>query len=397
MDPYPPTHPRRWPVRLLVALALVGLGLSGCRPLWEVALDAPDGAPVTVDRATLRALESFAVEADGGTAVPLERVLYHAGHRLVDRVTLRDAAGASHAYNWTAVADDALWHMDGQVTIGGELWTPTRISVTAPALPAGASAAELASLTDLAPTAAEALGLPRPAAAQGQRLTAGGGSGADHVALIFLDAFGYVRYIEARDAGLIPYLGSLDAPRMALASYPPCTAVASAAILTGAPPEVNGVDRRGPRSTEVETLFDVAHGAGLRGVAVEGSALSFNLRNAEVQLSGDRDGDDSTDDNVLEHALEHALAAAAPELLWVHFHGIDDAGHSYGPGAPEERAKIREVDAAVERLVDALPEDTLVLIFADHGMHAVDEGERAGNHGHLIARDMLVPIFIVRK
>jgi predicted AlkP superfamily pyrophosphatase or phosphodiesterase len=53
------------------------------------------------------------------------------------------------------------------------------------------------------------------------------------------------------------------------------------------------------------------------------------------------------------------------------------------------------VDAAVGKILDALPANTLVLIFADHGMHTVDEGERLGNHGNLIARDMFIPIWTV--
>jgi len=131
-------------------------------------------------------------------------------------------------------------------------------------------------------------------------------------------------------------------------------------------------------------------------VAVEGSSLPFNLRNAEVVLSGDRDGNGSTDDNVLANALA-ILDDGMPPLMYVHFHGIDDAGHTYGPGAPEETAKIREVDEAVGYLLDALPPDTLVITFADHGMHAVQQEGRLGDHGHLIERDMLIPIWITFK
>jgi predicted AlkP superfamily pyrophosphatase or phosphodiesterase len=222
--------------------------------------------------------------------------------------------------------------------------------------------------------------------------------------LLFLDGFGYVRYIEARDAGLIPNLAALGEPLVGLTVYPPSTSVASAALLSGAPPQVNGVDQRGIRKTEVETLFDVANAAGLQVVAVEGNALAFNLRNAEMQLSGDRDGNGSTDDNVLANALA-VLDGGMPDLFYVHFHGIDDAGHTYGPKTPEEEAVIREVDAAVGQLLAALPADTLIIIFADHGMHVVEpalsvaEGEegRLGNHGHLIERDMFVPIFLVSK
>jgi predicted AlkP superfamily pyrophosphatase or phosphodiesterase len=202
-----------------------------------------------------------------------------------------------------------------------------------------------------------------------------------------------VRYVESLEAGLIPNLAELPEPLVGLTEYPPSTRVGSAALLTGARPQVNGVDGRSVRSTEAETIFDLASAAGMRVVAVEGEALAFNLRAAEVQLSGDRDGNGGTDDNVLSNALA-ALEAGPPDLFYVHFHGIDDAGHTYGPGAPEEEAIIREVDAAVGRLLAALPDHTLVIIFADHGMHDVEEEGRSGNHGNLIDRDMFIPIFV---
>jgi predicted AlkP superfamily pyrophosphatase or phosphodiesterase len=183
-----------------------------------------------------------------------------------------------------------------------------------------------------------------------------------------------------------------------LTAYPPSTRVGTAALLTGASPEVNGVDSRRVRSTNIETLFDVAAAAGLNVVAVEGEALAFNLRNADAHLSGDRDGDGSTDDNVLANALA-VLDGGMPDLFYVHFHGIDDAGHSYGPNAPEERSTIQKVDAAVGQLLEALPVDTLVIVFADHGMHREEDGmgRAQGNHGHLIEQDMFIPIWVTRK
>ncbi len=250
-----------------------------------------------------------------------------------------------------------------------------------------------ASITDLAPTAAAALGLPAPAQASGQTLKA---PRASHVLLLFLDGFGYVRYGESLEAGLIPNLAALGEPLPGLTEYPPSTKVGTAALLTGASSRVNGVDGRSMRSTELETLFDVASAAGLDVVAVEGESLAFNLRNAEPQLSGDRDGNGSTDDNVLANTLA-ALDAGMPDLFFVHFHGIDDAGHTYGPGAPEEEATIREVDAAVGQILAALPTDTLVIVFADHGMHLVEEDGRLGNHGNLVERDVFIPIWMVVK
>jgi len=377
---------RKRPVRSgLLALALL-LCLAGCGYNWQATVVAPDGSGFGVDAKTLDSLADFADEERG---VPLERVLWTAGHYVIERLVLTEPEGTRHEFEWAPVAEDAWWGENGQVAIGGETFPVARVKAEPPATLGQTQTC----ITDIAPTVAAALGLPVPAQATGHSLDA---PTASHVLLLFLDGFGYVRYTEARDAGLIPNLAALPAPLLALTEYPPSTRVGTAALLTGAPPQVNGVDGRSTRSTEVETIFDIATAAGLRVVAVEGDALAFNLRSAEVQLSGDRDGNGGTDDNVLANALA-VLDTGMPDLFFVHFHGIDDAGHSYGPGTPEEEVKIREVDAAVGQLLAALPTDTLVIIFADHGMHLVEEEGRLGNHGNLIARDMFIPIFVTKK
>jgi hypothetical protein len=376
--------------RSAVAVFLVAVlvaALTGCRPAWQATVLAPDGSPFTVDRQVLENLGDLAEEGHG---VPLERVLLGAGYEVIERLIVVGDDGTRHTFDWPAAADGETWWLEnGELNIAGEELPVARLEVEPPALLNRAQAR----ITDIAPTAAAALGLPAPTQATGRALET---PAASHVLLLFLDGLGYVRYAEALADGLIPNLAALGEPLVGLTCYPPTTSVATASLLTGAPPEVNGVDRRGIRKTEVETLFDMAKGAGLRIAAVEGEALAFNLRNAEVQLSGDRDGNGSTDDNVLTNVLA-TLKEGMPDLLYVHFHGIDDAGHTYGPGAPQERAKIAEVDAAVGQLIQAVPPDTLVILFADHGMHAVSEDGRLGNHGHLIARDMFIPIVLSVK
>lgn len=397
----PDNHPVKIRTLSLLTIALL-FCLAGCRSAWEATVVAPDGSAFPVDSKVLASLSGFAEE---GKDLSLEWVLWTAGHRVIERLMVSEPEGARHEFDWAAVADDAWWGKDGKLSIGGESFPVSHLEAEPPPLLKQVTA----DITDIAPTVAAALGLPSPAQATGQALEAppaspslrlgsvqATGLRTSHVLLLFLDGFGYVRYAEARDAGLIPNLTALGEPLVALTVYPPCTSVASAALLTGAPPQVNGVDQRGIRKTEVETLFDVANAAGRQVVAVEGDALAFNLRNSEMQLSGDRDGNGSTDDNVLANALA-VLDEGMPDLFYVHFHGIDDAGHTYGPGTPEEEATIREVDAAVGQLLAALPGDTLIIIFADHGMHRVEEEGRLGNHEHLIERDMFIPIFVVSK
>jgi len=377
----------RW-LSALLAIALV-VCLASCTPAWLVAVSEPDGGVLQVDAGLLRSLQDFAEPVGGKQAVPVERVLVAAGHSAVSRLVIAQEGGGERVFDWLSVAEVSWFMDDGTLLVDGERMRASRLEVEPPPLLVEAKA----SIIDIAPTAAAVLDLPAPSLSTGRALTE---RSAERVALIFLDGFGYVRYTEALADGLIPNLAGLGRPLVAVTTYPPITAVSTASLLTGATPDVHGVDQRGIRTTDRETLFDIAASAGLETVAVEGESLAFNLRGADLQLSADLDSNGSTDDNVLSNALG-VLADGAPDLLYVHFHGIDDAGHSYGPGAPEECVAIREEDAAVGRILELLPKGTLVVIFADHGMHEVDEEGRAGNHGHLVERDMFIPIFLVWK
>ncbi len=376
---------RRWIAPLLVLVLLV----AGCRPDWQATVLRPDGSALTVGPQTLRDLDAYAEEIDGRRELPLEQVLVAAGHTSVERLMIVEPGGARHEVDWSAAADGARWLQDGRLMIDGQALAVARLEVEASPLLARVQA----QIVDVAPTIAAALGVPAPAKASGRALEV---PQVPRAALIFLDGLGYLRYSEARQAGLIPNLAGLGTPLLGLTVYPPVTNVATPSLLTGAPPSLHGADRRGIRTTDVQTIFDTVSAAGRRVAAIEGESLAFNLRGAGVQLSGDRDGNGSTDDNVLANALA-AIAAGPPDLLFIHFHGIDDAGHTHGPGTPQEAAKIAEVDAALGEIVRALPGATLVVIVADHGMHPVQEEGRLGNHGHLIARDMFIPILFTVK
>lgn len=366
---------------LLVALAVLGQS-------WQAEVIGPDGVPFPVDA---RVLESLDDPDEEDMGVPVDQLLWAAGHQVVERLTLTGPDGTRREFEWPAVADDAWWLENGKLSIAGETLAVSSVEAEPPALLDQVQAR----ITDLAPTAVAALGLPALAQATGRPLK---DLSARHVLILLLDGLGYRHYVEARQDGLTPNLAALGEPLLGLTTYPPVTSVSMASLLTGAPPQVHGAFRRGIRQTKVGTLFDAANAAGLYVVVVEGESWPFNLRNAEIRLSGDRDGNGSTDDNVLANALA-ALDAGMPDLLYVHFHGIDDAEHTYSPGAPEELAAVSDVDSAVGQILKALPQDTLVLIMADHGQHLVeaDEEGRVGNHGSLIESDMFIPIWVVKK
>lgn len=350
-------------------------------------MDDGSNNPQVVTAARWRDWQVFQDDDSGDQALLLDRVFYESGYQLIENVRLVSADGGEQSFEWALVAFDTWLMKDGRIKMGDQWFTIARIQVEPPL----SYFMVEASILDIAPTAAAALGMPAPAEAVGTALL---DQSYQQVLLLYLDGFGYWRVNEAIEQGLSPYLAMLEPPKMALTTFPPRTQVSSASVLTGAPPSVHGVTGRNTRKTETQTLFDVAVQQGLSVQAVEGNALSFELRNAQFKLSGDRNGDGKTDDEVLANTLA-VLEAGQPDLLWVHFHGIDDVGHRYGPGAPEEQAMIRFVDQAVEQILDNLKPDTLVIIFADHGMHLEGNEGRQGNHGNLIEEDMLIPIFLV--
>lgn len=376
---------RKSPTAFTLAAALIAMALlvSGCGPRWSYPVEGLPGGTVQFNRRIWKDYQDFTGE-DG--TVPLEQVLYGSGARLVETIVILTAEGESLEYDWSQTAETAALAENGSIFIFGQKLMPDLVYVQQPALEYDVQAG----IQDIAPTAAGALGIPAPELSTGTVLV---DVEAEAVLLLFLDGFGYVRFQEALDDGLVPNLASLDPPLPGLTTYPPITTVSTASMLTGTEPPRHGVETRGIRKTDAQTIFDTAAAAGLETAVVEGEALAFNIRNTDIDLSGDRDGNGSTDDNVLANALA-VLEEGMPDLFMVHFHGIDDMGHEVGPGAELEKGKIREVDAAVGTILEKLPPGTLVIIFADHGMHTVEGQERLGNHGHLIPRDMLIPIWV---
>ncbi len=247
-------------------------------------------------------------------------------------------------------------------------------------------------ITDIAPTVLSALGVNR-----------GDMSGKvfideefEHVVLVLLDGLGYTKFEQSEEAGLAKNLAKSEKIEKGLTVYPPRTTVASAAIMTGLFPAENGVYETGIRKTDTATIFDLIKAAGLKSIAIEGDSLAFNMRNTEVILSGDRNLNGGTDDNVFAKA-EEIIKSQMPDLLWIHFHGIDDSGHSYGPESQQVNTKIIEIDNYFGKLLTILPDNTLIILFADHGMHTVNEEGRSGNHGNLIYSDMFIPVIVNTK
>ncbi len=68
-------------------------------------------------------------------------------------------------------------------------------------------------------------------------------------------------------------------------------------------------------------------------------------------------------------------ASERPQMITLYFADVDDAGHGFGPDAPETRAAVLKVDANLDRLLDGLKRRKIakkvnLIITSDHGMAA---------------------------
>lgn len=83
----------------------------------------------------------------------------------------------------------------------------------------------------------------------------------------------------------------------------------------------------------------------------------------------------TVDNGVLEHIFPLMKRTGEWDMLIGHFLGVDHAGHRYGPGHKEMTKKLQQMDRFVQELVQALDDDTLLVVMGDHGM------DRKGDHG----------------
>jgi predicted AlkP superfamily pyrophosphatase or phosphodiesterase len=165
---------------------------------------------------------------------------------------------------------------------------------------------------------------------------------------------------------------------------PSTTLPSHASMLSGYPPSAHGITwddyqaDKGP--IPVPTVFAVARAAGLHTVVVAGKE---KLRQLDIPGTIERfDLCASEDQEVASRAM--AEAAGGFDLMFVHLPQTDLTGHAKGWMSAAYLDAVAGADAAIGRVLAALPAGTTVIVTADHGGHV-------NNHGTTDASDMTIP------
>lgn len=158
-------------------------------------------------------------------------------------------------------------------------------------------------------------------------------------------------------------------------------------VLTGYLPARHGITwddylpANGP--IKVPTLFVAARRAGRRTALVSGKEKFNTLRDTaemDVFVGGTR-----ADADVADQAVAQLYAGA--DLLFVHLPDVDLAGHATSWMSAAYKVKVAKADEALGRIMAALPENTTLIVTADHGGHA-------SAHGTSDRLDMTIPWII---
>ena len=94
---------------------------------------------------------------------------------------------------------------------------------------------------------------------------------------------------------------------------------------------------------------------------------------------GERLGYLQVDKEVFDHALQ-TIRESGPDLSFVYFCGVDEAGHKYGSIEPPYFDAVERIDGYLKALHDAVierDEEWLLILVTDHGHR--DEGGHGGD------------------
>lgn len=100
---------------------------------------------------------------------------------------------------------------------------------------------------------------------------------------------------------------------------------------------------------------------------------------------------DTVDNGVLEHLYPLLDESGKWDLLVGHFLGVDHVGHRYGPNHYTMKQKLQQMNEVIEKVVENIDDDTLLIVIGDHGM------DSTGNHGGDAKDELESTLFMYSK
>lgn len=190
------------------------------------------------------------------------------------------------------------------------------------------------------------------------------------VMVCYLDGLGYCMYKKALQNGRIPFMESHFQVVPVKTVYPPVTNPAMATILTGVSPKIHGVRSRKDRMLRTSTIFKGRNRENTAFLEGDTRILSTEL-SPILHTARQEKGCDYWIFRSAKQAVQERT-----ELIFAHFHEIDDAAHMFGPYGKETMEKLEETDGYIRELSENYL-GTFLLI-SDHGVHQEENG---GSHG----------------
>jgi len=261
------------------------------------------------------------------------------------------------------------------------------------------------SLTNIAASLAEAMGIERPekASASIAQLTnlVRGNTSSGHADRIFMynpDAVAmwlYQKYTSLFDDVLRNT--QLTVPLCSV--MPSVTPVCFGSFYTGAFPETHGITRYEKPVIKIDTLFDAAIRAGKRVALVVDDECSIGKIFCEREMDYfycSWPGDDYKVIDAINAKAMELIEADQHDIIVVYNGDYDYTMHRCGTEAERSMSRLRYDVSAFSTFADAIRKnwshhDTLIGFAMDHGCHDIDGG--CGSHGLDMPEDLNIMHF----
>lgn len=159
---------------------------------------------------------------------------------------------------------------------------------------------------------------------------------------------------------------------------------AAAVIPTGSVQEIHGVTTNWYEGLiKVDNLFTAARRSGKTTMVIAGKGWTDLYGDSIGTMYEKDDGAADYDEQVYDQAMSVLQAAKAPEgpalpdLMVVHFGGVDNASHEFGAISPENEAAAKKIDGFIGQMLRNYDlANRTVIVTADHGQ--IDTGGHGG-------------------